>query len=489
VYAAEVERSDEIADPSAASSDVYWFVGASVGRDTDQSERFFAEGIWEINEPNERDQELVRSMRVGERIAIKSTYVRKHGLPFESGGRVHSVMAVKAVGTITANPADGHRVDVDWTPLPHPREWYFYTYQPTIWRVTPDKPERAALVRFAFEGEPQDFDFWARAWRAPAEGEELSATSSDIEPASAVDEAEPGGERPYPTYGISDLIDEGAFLSAERIREILALLERKKNIVLQGPPGTGKTWLARKLGFALVGRRDPSRVTSVQFQPSYSYEDFVRGYRPHGDGTLQLVDGLFLQLAALARRTPGPVVLVIEEINRGDPAQVFGELLTLLEESQRDGEGVRLAYGPGGNFSVPANLYVIGTMNLADRSLALVDFALRRRFGFVDLKPELGDAWRDWCEKLGAPQGFLSTVAERIETLNTAIAEARGLGDQFRIGHSYVTPAKSQGSDEASWTAWWRSVVTDELGPLLAEYWHEEPETAVDLRDRLLDGS
>ena len=469
-------------------SDVCWFVGASYGRQVDQTERFYAEGVWEIDSPSERDQEQVRSMRPGDRIAIKSTYVRKHGLPFDARGVTHSVMAIKATGVVTANPGDGQRIEVDWTPLPRPREWFFYTYQPTIWRVRPDKPERAALIRFAFEGELQDFEFWARAWHEQGTAE-ASEAAMPADSGFVTDDAATDAEPP-PPYTLADISSDGCFLLEARLASMLELLQRKKNIVLQGPPGTGKTWLARRLAYALVGARDPARVTAVQFQPSYAYEDFVLGYRPSSDGRLQLVEGLFLRLIAQARRTQEPVVLVIEEINRGDPAQVFGELLTLLEAGQRGGEGLRLAYAAAGDapVSVPDNLYVIGTMNLADRSLALVDLALRRRFGFVDLQPELGERWRAALLALGATLGLLAEVATRMGELNTAIAAARGLGEQFRVGHSYVTPLATPGGDAEAWSGWWRSVVRDELGPLLAEYWHEEPETARQHADQLIAG-
>ena len=128
-------------------------------------------------------------------------------------------------------------------------------------------------------------------------------------------------------------------------------------------------------------------------------------------------------------------------------------------------------------------------MNLADRSLALVDLALRRRFGFVDLQPELGNGWRKWCSVKGAPDALLDEIMARMEAVNRAIAQARGLGEQFRIGHSYVTPSEAPGAgDEAAWLGWWRSVVRDEVRPLLAEYWYEEPDTARQLSDQLLTG-
>ena len=170
------------------------------------------------------------------------------------------------------------------------------------------------------------------------------------------------------------------------------------NMILQGPPGTGKTWLAKKLAYALIGQRDEDKVWQVQFHPNLSYEDFVRGWRPQGDGELGLVDGPFLELSEVARQDPnGTYVMVIEEINGGNPASIFGELLTLLEADKRTpDDALTLAYQHTTNerFHIPSNLYVIGTMNLADRSLALVDLALRRRFAFFDLEPAINETDR-----------------------------------------------------------------------------------------------
>ena len=200
-----------------------------------------------------------------------------------------------------------------------------------------------------------------------------------------------------PTYTIDDIVADGSFLTAEELQRILDRWRSKKNLILQGPPGTGKTWLAKRLGFALVGSKDRettrSRLRVVQFHPSLAYEDFVRGWRPSGEGRLALVDGILMQAIEAAASEPDrPFVLVIEEINRGNPAQIFGEMLTLLEDTKRSpSEAIELAYRKGDErVYVPENLYVIGTMNVADRSLAIVDFALRRRFAFVDLEPRSG---------------------------------------------------------------------------------------------------
>ena len=176
----------------------------------------------------------------------------------------------------------------------------------------------------------------------------------------------------------------------------------------------------------------------VQFHPSLAYEDFVRGWRPAGDGRLELVDGILMQAIQAAESEPDlPFVLVIEEINRGNPAQIFGEMLTLLEVSKRRrSEAIELAYRkePGERVHVPANLYVIGTMNVADRSLAIVDLALRRRFAFIDLEPRLGDPWRAWCAHRGIESALLTEIENRIGVLNAEISAAISLGPQFRMG-------------------------------------------------------
>tara|TARA_R110002153_G_scaffold28961_10_gene89294 strand:+ start:73 stop:1863 length:1791 start_codon:yes stop_codon:yes gene_type:complete len=281
------------------------------------------------------------------------------------------------------------------------------------------------------------------------------------------------------TYSSDDIMGDGCFLPQADIEAMLDLLRHKKNLVLQGPPGTGKTWLARRLGYALAGARDPDRVMAVQFQPSLSYEDFVRGWRPYagedGKGGLRLADGAFLECvnAALARPDED-FVLVIEEINRGNPAQILGELLTLLEADKRvPGEALRLAYPRDHDERVyiPPNLHVIGTMNLADRSLALVDLALRRRFAFCTLAPMLNGAWRSWCRDAGAPAALIDTMATRLGELNTAIAGDNRLRSQFCVGHSFVTPPKAGVAD---WHGWFRAVVDTEIAPLLDEYWYDD---------------
>lgn len=726
-----------------------WFVGATYGGTDDQMPRFLAEGIWE-NGYDDKLLDVVRSMRAGERIAIKSSYTRKHGLPFDSRGRTVSVMGIKAVGTITENLNDGKRVKVDWAKVEPVREWYFYTHRATIWRVLPGEWMNDALIAFAFDGKPQDVDrfrnepfwrerygttspekqrfewtdfyeavtekllahaddrtpliegiheiasrvpgltylqdkfpdgtsgplrdicpfttmgtfnrsmtdanrktiagelakflgvtvpvppsfegipvlnnqrswffayadkrgagdidalwkvfvaaskmvdgdqldtrdafiraydeatqvwgvawnlstglYWAHPWefltldsqsrhyinkrlglnvaisgqQGPCDGREYLKLLDDLrsrfgedgypvhsfpdlslaswmykdpvdEPVQAGDigtnagaEQETEGEvreafqvaAPNVPYSVEDILKDGCFLEWAEIDRLLDRLRTKKNLILQGPPGTGKTWLAKRLAFALMGQKDDSKVRAVQFHPNLSYEDFVRGWRPTGEGKLSLADGVFMEAIKAASKDPSSkFVVVIEEINRGNPAQIFGELLTLLEAGKRTpNEALELCYpdadGKRRPVHIPENLYVVGTMNIADRSLALVDLALRRRFAFVGLEPRLGQVWRDWVVKeCAVDPGLVADIERRIAELNDQIAADARLGKQFRIGHSYVTPAHRLEAGDTK--KWFLQVVETEIGPLLDEYWFDAPDEAQKAIARLTQG-
>ncbi len=303
----------------------------------------------------------------------------------------------------------------------------------------------------------------------------------------------PDGEKKDPKRetDVDYLLDRGCFLERIKLEQIFECLRVKKNLILQGPPGTGKTWLAKRLAFALIGDQDDSQVRAVQFHPNLSYEDFVRGYRPAGDGKLSLVDGPFLEVVNTAKASPDSIyIVVIEEINRGNPAQIFGEMLTLLEADKRTpAEALELSYRRTDDERVyiPDNVYVIGTMNIADRSLALVDLALRRRFAFIDLEPTFGELWRKWVQgqhRIGLD--ILADIEKRIQLLNAEISANTSLGPQFRIGHSYVTPPFGTSIDDGR--EWFRQIVETEIGPLLDEYWFEAPNKAAQARQRLLEG-
>jgi 5-methylcytosine-specific restriction protein B len=493
---------DEIPAPEAAGDDSedwrsYWFVGTTWGGadPSDQMARFIAEGIWE-NGWEDKFSDLVRRMKPGDRIAIKASFVQSHGLPFDVGGKPVSVMRIKATGIILENLNDGLKIKVAWDPPFEPRDWYFYTFRTTIVEADIESENGRRLIDFTFRGATQDYAWWlAQPYWAEKYGVKseivVAVPSVELSDADQDDIVEIEEE---PTYTLDDIIADGCFLLREELSDILARWRSKKNLVLQGPPGTGKTWLAKRLGFALVGSNDRetsrSRLRVVQFHPSLAYEDFVRGWRPAGDGRLALVDGILMQAIDAAASEPDrPFVLVIEEINRGNPAQILGEMLTLLENTKRrSSEAIELAYrkAAGERVYVPENLYVIGTMNVADRSLAIVDIALRRRFAFIDLEPQLGAAWRNWCASHGLDDEICSEIENRIGALNADITAAISLGPQFRIGHSYVTPDIEEMVRDGP--AWFRAKVDTEIGPLLDEYWYDAPETAKSARAKLLAG-
>ena len=732
--------------PEGAGARACWFVGAAYGGTDDQTHRFIENGIWEIRNPTEKVAALVRSMQPGDPIAIKSTYVRKLNLPFDNRGNSVSVMAIKAVGRVKENIRNGFSVLVEWTAVNPPREWYFYTYRSTIWRILPGDWETDELIRFAFEEKSQDINrfrnapywrerfgdkvglelrfkwtrfyeaiadklltfrnrrdklisgihaiaekvdcmsilndkyqenvpggplkdicpftvmgifnrgitvanrrtiaselasllgvsepvpdsfegipvlnnqrtwffgysyhrkpddidtlweafaqavafaesddeeaqsafvaaydnatqrygvgwnltmglYWIRPWNFPTldgrsqryigkklniqigmngpkgrcnasdylavldilkarfqedaypvhsfpdlslaawlfKDSETSAPPNATDPDAQDDEEEatPDLEVTIATiqpYSVDDILTDGCFIAREKLEKILERLRTKKNLILQGPPGTGKTWLARRLAFAFMGQRDDSKVRAVQFHPNLSYEDFIRGWRPVGDGKLTLVDGPFMEMMKAASQDPtSRHVVVIEEINRGNPAQIFGEMLTLLDVDKRTpNEALELSYKRSDDerLFIPDNLYVIGTMNIADRSLALVDLALRRRFAFINLEPTFGKPWHDWVQsKCGIDSEILVEIEKRLIALNSEISADTGLGPQFRVGHSYVTPPFGVPISDAR--EWFRQVVDTEIGPLLDEYWFDALEKSQKARERLLEG-
>lgn len=293
---------------------------------------------------------------------------------------------------------------------------------------------------------------------------------------------------PGEPYGVDTIREEGGFVSEADLDAMLERLGTKKNVILQGPPGTGKTWLARRLAWALCDERESARVQIVQFHPSLTYEDFVRGWRPTGSA-LELVDGPFLDMCTRARADgERPYVLVIEEVNRGNPAQVFGELLTLMEADKRSASyAMRLAYPrESESFFVPPNLHIIGTMNVADRSLAIVDMALRRRFAFIELAPSFGDDWTQHVSGLGYDLDLLETYGERMRALNETISRDTALGRQYCVGHSFFTPSTPLQQTGLTTQQWWGRVVETDIRPLLEEYWFDRPESADQAVRRLL---
>jgi hypothetical protein len=289
------------------------------------------------------------------------------------------------------------------------------------------------------------------------------------------------------SYSIEDALD-GLFMARTRFVEMLGTLRRKRNLVLQGSPGVGKTFVARRLAYALMGARDTSRIEMIQFHQSYSYEDFVQGWRPNGSG-FELRNGVFYQFCRSAEDdSERTYVFVIDEINRGNLSKILGELMLLIEADKRGQEyAIPLTYSPDSDdrFSVPENVFIVGLMNTADRSLALVDYALRRRFGFITLEPEFGSQrYREHLLNLGASTDLVDLIVAKLTALNTAIADdKKNLGPGFEIGHSFFTPSSS---DVPIDTTWYRKVVAEEVAPLLREYWFDNPSKVADWIGNLL---
>jgi 5-methylcytosine-specific restriction protein B len=483
-----LEEYAAVQAPSPVGRRRYWFGGAT-WEDADQTGRFLNEGVWQ-NGHEDQFSELVRQMAPGDRIAIKAAFVQKLRLPFDVAGAKVSAMRIKATGTVVENLGDGQTVRVAWDLPTPPRDWYFFTYLKTLHEADPEVEQARKLIEFTFAGEQQDYDWWLhRPYFARKYGRDLLPVESSLAAETPIGQT----DAPVaPDYTVEDILTDGCFLSLEELVGMLVRLKTKMNLVLQGPPGTGKTWLAKRLGYVLLGTDDREaaalRMRVVQFHPSLAYEDFVRGWRPV-DGRLELADGILLRAIDAALSEPDrPFVLVIEEVNRGNPAQIFGEMLTLLEDTKRKPEeALELAYPrkPGERVYIPDNLYVIGTMNVADRSLALVDLALRRRFAFVSLEPRLGEAWRKWARETGGLEdAVIDLVERRLGGLNDQIASDRSLGPQFRVGHSYVTPNQLVGDDGG--IAWFRTVVETEIVPLLDEYWYDQPDKVTQARTSLL---
>ncbi|MCL1994684.1 MAG: AAA family ATPase [Defluviitaleaceae bacterium] len=280
----------------------------------------------------------------------------------------------------------------------------------------------------------------------------------------------------YVHYGYSNATEcskanflSEAYITAEKYDDMLALLDRKKNIILQGAPGVGKSFLAKRLAYSIIGKKDKNRVEMVQFHQSYSYEDFIEGFRPNPDisGSFEIRQGVFYRFCDKAKSdTDNKYFFIIDEINRGNLSKIMGELMLLLESDKRGAEfAMPLTYS-GERFYVPENVYIIGMMNTADRSLAMIDYALRRRFSFIEIEPAFDN--EKFIEKFRENYLDADKVIEKMKELNSIISEE--LDDGHRIGHSYFCSDNPLQKEDIS------NIFKYEIKELLREYFFDNAE-------------
>lgn len=292
--------------------------------------------------------------------------------------------------------------------------------------------------------------------------EKLNALFEDDDEDDIVEE-----EKTYPPYDKDKFLEE-VFMDEDRYKSLVGLVRNKKNVILQGAPGVGKTYAAKRLAYSMMGAKDQERVMMVQFHQSYSYEDFIEGYRPSSTGVnFEIKKGAFYNFCKKAvDDLENEYFFIIDEINRGNLSKIFGELFMLIENDKR-GNALQLLYSDE-KFFVPKNVYIIGMMNTADRSLSMLDYALRRRFAFFEITPGFdSEGFRTYRMELNNIK--FNSLINCVEKLNNVIVADDSLGEGFCIGHSYFCNWDEVNDQELY------SVVEYELIPLLKEYWFDEP--------------
>jgi 5-methylcytosine-specific restriction protein B len=344
--------------------------------------------------------------------------------------------------------------DVAWARNYLKDEGYIDGSKNGVWKLT----ERGWHVQMNDELASRIFFKWVEILKCKREGKPIPEIDITIFENILVNNS----------YTKKDFLSD-VFMESESYDTLKALLMRKKNVILQGAPGVGKTFAAKRLAYSVLGGKDDARIMSVQFHQSYSYEDFIMGYRPDGNG-FSLKYGVFYKFCKLAENNPDkPYFFIIDEINRGNLSKIFGELLMLVECDKR-GDKMTLTYSET-PFSVPDNLYIIGMMNTADRSLAIIDYALRRRFCFFELEPAYATvSFQNHLVQNGLPLALSQKIISKIIAVNAEIARDPNLGKGFRIGHSYFCDCKDSNDN------WYEDIIRYEIAPLLREYWFDETE-------------
>lgn len=290
-------------------------------------------------------------------------------------------------------------------------------------------------------------------------------------------EENPVTKKTYKKYSSDEFLND-VYMSKEQYEEIKSLIKEKQNIILEGSPGVGKTYMAKKLVYSLIGEKNDDQIEMIEFHQNYSYEDFIEGYRPNEDGKLELEKGIFSRFCVAAENNPDKdFYLIIDEINRGNLSKIFGELLMLIEKDKRK-TSITLAYSKE-KFKVPENLYLIGLMNTADRSIAIIDYALRRRFSFVDIMPAYeNENFKKYIASLNNEK--LNKIIKTIKDLNKEISNDVSLGEEFMIGHSYFCNLTKENLDNKI-----DLIVKYEIKPLLKEYWFDNKEKLDEWKKKL----
>jgi len=461
----------------------YWFVGAVWG-EIDMTNTFVQGGYWE-NGYDDKFHDKVNSIKEGCKIAIKATYTRKSGLPFNARGHTVSCLGIKATGTVTKNHKNGKRVDVIWQVINPMREWYLFTYRQTIWEVKISLGWMyKALVDFAFNNTEQDV---IRFLDDPYWSEKYGYFEDD--------EVEAQGEVNIDPYANNSSREITA-------NDVIALPKRhprqstkhQMNVILYGAPGTGKTYSVTEYAMAIIEDRDvrdtpmssedretlvnayksmvtAGRIVFTTFHQSYSYEDFIQGLRPVPKSEslrFSVEDGVFKKISDDAINDhDNNYVIIIDEINRANISRVFGELITLLEADKRWGELNELSVTlPSGSvFAIPNNLYVVGTMNSADKSISLIDSALRRRFDFIEIAPDYS--------LIGS-----SMLRQVLKKLNNELLSELDSSDLL-IGHAFFI-----GKSEPDLV----NIMNRNIIPLLYEYFLDNKKKVISVVNLAIEG-